>query len=67
MKCEIEIAKDYHLCINNLDEILEVAYKYSPNAYDISDNVLTDNHFNSQRHRNVFDRFDLANLPKKWL
>lgn len=67
LKCEIEIAKILNIRINSMEEIDEIMRKYSPNAYDISDNVLTDDYFNSQGCQNVFDISDLTSIPKEWL
>lgn len=72
LEAEIEIAKRvtvnrFNAEVMDMSIIDEIMRKYSPNAYDISDNVLTDDYFNSQGCQNVFDISDLTSIPKEWL
>lgn len=67
LRCEIAIAKSRALGEFSWEHINSFIKIYSPNSWEVSDNAYTENHFNNQGQRNVFDIFDLENMPKAWL
>lgn len=67
LRCEIAIAKSIELgefSSENLDSFIRV---YSSNSWEVSDNAYTENQFNGQGQRNVFDVFDLEDMPEDWV
>lgn len=71
LKAEIDIAKYVNLDVDFLsvdrNAIDAIVKQHAPNSYYASDNAYSENHFNSQGYRNVFDIFDLATIPREWL
>lgn len=67
LRCEIAIAKSIELdefSSENLDSFIRA---YSSNSWEVSDNAYTENHFNGQGQRNVFDVFNLEDMPEAWV